>query len=138
MSTFEFAARVAASRIDSRTWFALSGERVTGEAVAAHLVDAARLMRRDNWDPQHYGPGSCRQLVDALREVRLDALHDEDTQTVGVDLMEQILAAHQQAPFVDLDVWQDKAARTLPEVLELLAAAAKFARTYGPRMALAA
>lgn len=135
---FEFAARAAASRIDSRTWFSLSGERVTGEAVAAHLVDAARLMRRDNWDPQVYGAGSYRQLVDALRQVRLDALHDEDTQAVGVDLMEQILAAHLGAPFVDLDVWQDKAARTLPEVLDLLAAAAAFARTYGPRMALAA
>jgi len=136
--SFEFAARVAASRIDSATWFGLSGERVTGDAVAAHLAAAAQLMRRDNWDPQVYGPGSYRQLVDALRQVRLDALHDEDTQMVGVDLLEQILAAHLGAPFVDLDVWQDKAARTLPEVLDLLATAAAFARRYGPRMALAA
>jgi hypothetical protein len=77
-------------------------------------------------------------LVDALRTVRLDALHDEDTQAVGVDVMEQILAAHYGSPFVDLDVWQEKAGRTLVDVLDLLASAATFARTYGPRMALAA
>lgn len=138
MSVFVFAARAAAARIDSRTWFALSGERVSGEAVAAHLTAAGRLMRRDNWDPQVYGPGSFRQLVDALRLVRLDGLHDEDTQAIGVDLMEQILAAHQGAPFVDLDVWQEKPARTLVEVLELLETTASFARTYGPRALAAA
>lgn len=138
MSTFAFAARAAAARIDSRTWFALSGERVAGEAIAAHLSATSQLMRDRNWDPQVYGPGSGRQLVDALRQVRLDALYDEDTQAVAVDLMEQILAAHQGAPFVDLDVWQEKASRTLPDVLDLLASAARFARTYGPRMALAA
>jgi hypothetical protein len=138
MSTFAFAARAAAARIDSRTWFTLSGERVTGEDVAAHIESASLLMRRDNWDPQRYGPGSGRHLLGALREARLDSLHDEDTQAVARDVMEQILEVHLAAPYVDLDVWSEKASRSLPEVLDLLAAAATFARTYGPRMALAA
>lgn len=114
-------------------WIGLSGSLTTGEAVAAHLEAAATLMKAENWDPQLYGFGSCRQLRDALRHAVMDGHGDADTRYLARTCMELVLRIRTGAPYVDYEVWTERPYCTLADVLSLLATTAVIARQYGPR-----
>ncbi|POX58879.1 hypothetical protein C3492_35710 [Streptomyces sp. Ru62] len=117
---------------EPRTWYGLSGTRLTGEQVAQHLEAAARLMERENWDPQVHAPFSGRHLRDALHSTAQDGMGDADTQWVARTVMETLLRAHTGAPYVDYEIWSEHRDRTLTDVLNLLRAAAIVARETGP------
>ncbi|HLL33354.1 MAG TPA: hypothetical protein VK545_05545 [Streptomyces sp.] len=114
------------------TWYGLSGARLTGEQVAQHLEAAARLMEREDWDPQKHAPFSGRHVWDALRSTAKDGMGDTDTQWVARKVMETLLRAHTGAPYVDYEVWSEHRDRTLTDVLALLRTAATIARETGP------
>ncbi|MGW9439613.1 DUF6197 family protein [Streptomyces sp. NPDC055607] len=115
------------------TWHGRSGHQVTGEAVAQHLEAAAHLMRRENWDPQLYGPFSGRHLRDALDSVIEDGQGDGDTKDAARRVMEELLRLVMGAPYVYYGAWSEHASRTLREVLALCETAAAFARVHGPQ-----
>ncbi|MFF3127741.1 hypothetical protein ACFVRD_36855 [Streptomyces sp. NPDC057908] len=114
------------------TWFGLSGHRVTGEAVAHHLESAARLMERENWDPQLYAPFTGHHLQDALNSTAKDGAGDADTRWVARKVMETLLRLVMGAPYVDYEVWSEHSSRTLEEVVLLCRTAAEIARRVGP------
>ncbi|MFJ4343195.1 hypothetical protein [Streptomyces sp. NPDC088915] len=113
-------------------WYGPSGEKVTGEAVAAHLQAAAALMEREGWDPQLYTRESRRSLYYALDSTRDDGQGDEDTERVAERVVEAVLTAATGAPYVRYEAWNHHATRTLAEVLQVCQAAASVARHYGP------
>ncbi|WP_405531548.1 hypothetical protein OG592_27155 [Streptomyces avidinii] len=114
-------------------WLGLSGEPSTGDQVATHLDAVAHLMRRDNWDPQWYGPTSDRRLEDAFLYTAYDGHGTPDTRYVGRQVMEHLLRTRLNAPYVDVWVWSEQPARTLDDLLGVLAEAASFARAHGSR-----
>jgi hypothetical protein len=115
-----------------QTWYGLSGARVTGEQLARHLEAAARLMERDDWDPQVQAPYSGRYLYDALRLTAEHGEGDADTMFVARKVMETLLRIHTGAPFVAYEAWSEHRDRTLHDVLTLLRAAATVARETAP------
>ncbi|MFF4644951.1 hypothetical protein [Streptomyces sp. NPDC001389] len=118
--------------IDSDIWTGLSGEPSTSEQVAAHLDAVAQLMRRDNWDPQLYGPASDRRLETAFRHTADDGHGDPDTRYVGRSIIEHLLRIQLGARYVNAWSWSERPNRTLDDVLAVLASAAAFARDHGP------
>ncbi|MER5617591.1 hypothetical protein [Streptomyces sp. NPDC002215] len=127
--------RSASALASPRQWFGMSGHLVTGECVALHVEAAARLMERENWDPQMYAPFSGRHIRDALESARLDGAGDADTQYVARTVMEALLRTYTGAPYVDYEVWSEHSSRTLAEVLTLLRTTAEAARRHGPALA---
>ncbi|MFF3958786.1 hypothetical protein ACFYY1_37120 [Streptomyces sp. NPDC001890] len=115
-----------------KNWFGLSGHRVTGEAVAHHLDAAARLMERENWDPQLYAPFTGHHLRDALHSTAEDGAGDADTRYVARTVMETLLRLALGAPYVDYTAWSEHSSRTLEEVVLLCRTAARVARRVGP------
>ncbi|MEW1723864.1 hypothetical protein [Streptomyces sp. NPDC093109] len=114
------------------TWYGLSGAKVTGDAVAAHLRAAAALMKRESWDPQLCTPGSLRTLYYALVHTSDDGLGDSDSRYVAEILLEAVLTAASGAPYVDYEAWTNHSARTLDDILRACQAAAAVAHAYGP------
>ncbi|WP_327300410.1 hypothetical protein [Streptomyces goshikiensis] len=119
--------------IESDIWSGLSGEPTTGEQVAAHLDAIASLMRRENWDPQLYGPASDRRLETAFRETVGDGQGNSDTRYAGRQIIEHLLRSKLAVRYVNAWAWSEHPVRTLDDVLTVLAEAATFARTHGPR-----
>lgn len=128
----------AERKLDSRRWFGLSGEPVSGEGVARHLEAAADLMARQgwNWDPQLYRPFSGHAISDALRTAAMDSRGDEDTRYVAQDLLELLLRTRTGAPVADADAWGERPERALNEITDALAEAARLARRLGPQHAV--
>lgn len=114
-------------------WSGLSGEPSTGEQVATHLDAVAHLMRRDNWDPQLYGPASDRRLETAFRHTADDGHGNPDTRYAGRQIIEHLLRSQLGAGYVNAWAWSELSNRTLDDLVAVLAEAATFARTYGPR-----
>ncbi|MEU3433110.1 hypothetical protein [Streptomyces sp. NPDC006863] len=114
-------------------WFGLSGLRLTGEAVAAHIEAAGHLMEREGWDPQLYAPFSGHHLRDALDSTVKDGMGDADTRYVARGVLETLLRLVTKAPYVDYEVWSEHPSRTLDEVLTLCRTAARVARHIGPQ-----
>ncbi|MFE2164857.1 hypothetical protein ACFXB3_07255 [Streptomyces sp. NPDC059447] len=119
--------------LEKDIWSGLSGEPSTGEQVAAHLDAVAHLMRRDNWDPQLYGPASDRRLETAFRYTADDGHGDPDTRWAGRQIIEHLLRSRLGAQYVNAWSWSERPNRTLDDLLAVLAEAAAFARAYGPR-----
>lgn len=117
----------------SDIWSGLSGEPSTGEQVATHLDAVAGLMSRANWDPQLYGPASDRRLETAFRDVADDGHGNPDTRYAGRQIIEHLLRSRLDVRYVNAWSWSEHSTRTLGDVLTLLAEAAAFARTHGPR-----
>ena len=132
MSTFAFAAQAVSVGIPASTWVGVSGERPSGADIFDHLTATAVLLEQAGWEPTFE-----RDLSAAMRVARAQGVGDEDTQVVGRDLMEQILRVHLNAPYAQVDAWAEKPGRQLAELLDLLAAAAELADSYGPAKAVA-
>lgn len=124
--------RAAEQLSEPDTWFGLSGHRVTGEAVAHHLEAAARLMERENWDPQLYAPFTGHHLSDALTSTAKDGQGDTDTRFIARKVMETLLQVVMGAPYVDYEIWSQHSTRTLEEIVTLCRTAARIARRVGP------
>jgi hypothetical protein len=131
VNAFAFAVQAASFNIPVSTWIGVSGERPSGTAIFDHLTATAELLERTGWEPTFE-----RDLSAAMRAARAQGVGDEDTQVVGRDLMEQILKVHLRAPFAQVDAWAEKPGRRLVELLDLLAAAADLAASYGPAKAV--
>ncbi|WP_405883614.1 hypothetical protein OG747_36535 [Streptomyces sp. NBC_01384] len=127
---FAFAEQAVSIDIKSSTWRGVSGETPSGVEVAEHLVETSRYVQRVIWEGTF-----SHDLLDAFRAVRAEGVGDEDTQSVGRDLMSQILAVHLSG-WVDVDAWAGKPGRDWTDVLYLVLAAADLARTYGPAKAV--
>ncbi|MFD3976192.1 hypothetical protein [Streptomyces cyaneofuscatus] len=116
----------------------LSGVPMTGELIASHAEAAADWLRAAGWDPSFM---ACRGLGDALAHaVRTDPEQrfTTDTRYALRRIFELLIRALTGAPAADYEAWDQHPARPAEEVFGLLAAAAVFARTYGPAQAAAA
>ncbi|MER6775013.1 hypothetical protein ABT389_35425 [Streptomyces bacillaris] len=115
-----------------------SGMPMTGEQIAAHAEAAADYLRTAGWNPSFK---AGRGIGDALAYVvNTDAEHrfSTDTRLALRSIFELLIRALTGAPFADYGIWDQHPARKVQEVFGLLAAAATFARTYGPAPAQAA
>ncbi|WP_282798069.1 hypothetical protein [Streptomyces sp. CC224B] len=118
---------------DALRWYGPSGVLVTGDRAARHLLAAADLMTRENWDPQRCHRDSGRHLHDALYVTAHDGGNgDDDTRAVAGQVLEAVLCIYTGAPWVDHRAWSRHRDRTLGEVLAVARLAAAVARMIGP------
>ncbi|RKN40782.1 hypothetical protein [Streptomyces hoynatensis] len=125
----EWGRQTLARRADEvRVWSGRSGALVTGAAVAECLSKAREALARSGWVARDRDRG----LFAALWE----GSSDPDALTAASTLLELLLEVRAEAPGLirpDFEAWEARAGRTWPEVGELLAAAARFAREHGPQ-----
>ncbi|MGW7617390.1 DUF6197 family protein [Streptomyces antimycoticus] len=160
ISTLDAAAEYAAEQ--QAFWTGRSGEQVTGEETARHLDATLALLERDGWvrnygndDQDVEMPAEdasvktmLRQLFHVIRDaIGTDKRHtlsvavyqvagsdngDDDTWVAAERVLDVIMRARTGARTASYSAWASKIGRTWEEVADLLAEAAKFARTYGP------
>ncbi|CAL9327253.1 DUF6197 family protein [Streptomyces sp. SudanB182_2057] len=124
-------ARRLARGIDWMAWGG-SGMPLTGRALAAHAESAAQILRTAGWKP---GPASGRSLRDALiyaERIDTDGLLSIDTRLTVAEIIALLVRAATGAPYAYYESWDAHPGRTVDQVLNVLAAAAAFARRYGP------
>ncbi|WP_097893581.1 hypothetical protein [Streptomyces sp. st170] len=77
-----------------------------------------------------------RTLDDALRHVGERGVDgDTDTATVAGYVLDRLIQAHTGSPSARAVAWSERQHRTHADITALLAAGARFARTYGPALA---
>ncbi|MER7750251.1 hypothetical protein ABT013_33845 [Streptomyces bacillaris] len=109
-----------------------SGMPMTGEQIAAHAEAAADYLRTAGWNPSfRAGRGIGDALVHTVH-TDPERRFSTDTRMALRSIFELLIRALTGAPFADYRIWDQHPARTVEEVFGLLAAAAMFARTYGP------
>ncbi|EHM31519.1 hypothetical protein OG582_39400 (plasmid) [Streptomyces anulatus] len=123
----------------NRDWLSWgrSGMTMTGEQIAAHADAAADWLRTQGWNPSHSARRGIRHALP--HGIDTDPGHRFSTDTaLALDrIFELLIGALTGAPHANPDAWEDHPARRVEEVFGLLAAAAVFARTYGPAAATA-
>ncbi|MFF5859884.1 hypothetical protein ACFY8B_30425 [Streptomyces sp. NPDC012751] len=98
--------------------------------VKAMLRALVRFVRDESsCDPQ-------RTLFTALRHVGEDGSHgDTDTAYVAGSVLDRVIQAHTGSGSAQAMAWSERQHRTHADITALLAAGARFARTYGPGVA---
>lgn len=77
-----------------------------------------------------------RTLDTALRHVGEEGVYgDSDTAHVATGVLDRLVQAHTGSPSARAAAWSERQHRTHADVTALLAAGARFARTYGPALA---
>ncbi|HEX5569218.1 MAG TPA: hypothetical protein VFY14_20265 [Streptomyces sp.] len=108
-----------------------SGMPMTGQQIADHAEAAAQALRTAGWNPSiRAGRGIRDALIHA--ETTTPGRFGYDTRRTVGDILGLLIRARTGAPHAYYETWDDHPDRTVDEVLTLLAAAAAFARRYGP------
>ncbi|MER5988852.1 hypothetical protein [Streptomyces sp. NPDC001787] len=110
----------------------LSGMPMTGDQIAAHADAAAHWLRTEGWNPSD---AACRGIYAAVRHAEhTDPSHrfSTDTRDTLTRIFSLLIRTLTGAPHAYYDSWDQHPARRPEEAFGLLAAAAVFARTYGP------
>ncbi|MCL3998178.1 DUF6197 family protein [Streptomyces lavenduligriseus] len=131
LTTWIEQARRLARGIDWLAWGG-SGMPLTGRALAAHAESAAQILRTAGWKP---GPASGRSLRDALiyaEHIDTDGLLSIETRLTVAEIIALLVRAATGAPYAYYESWDAHPGRTVDQVLNVLVAAAAFARRYGP------
>ncbi|MFE9360345.1 hypothetical protein ACFYPB_40610 [Streptomyces olivaceoviridis] len=99
------------------------------------VKDMLRALLRFVRDESESGTGSGpqRTLSTALRHVGEDGAHgDTDTACVAGYVLDRLIQAHTGSDSARATPWSERQHRTHADITALLAAGARFARTYGP------
>ncbi|GGZ18436.1 DUF6197 family protein [Streptomyces nitrosporeus] len=125
-------AHLLAQRWEGEDWlkWGASGMPLSGPDVAAHADAALAYLRTCGWAPRNHR-GIHRALYSTLTDDETGRL-SEDTRAAARDILSRLICATTGAPYADYIAWDEHPARTVEEVLTLLAATAAYARTYGP------
>ncbi|MGP4114687.1 DUF6197 family protein [Streptomyces sp. 4N509B] len=120
--------QTVARRADAwRLWTGHSGEVLSGQEVADHLVRARKHIVSRGWNP-NTGLG----IYSALAATSPNT-NDIDTRHAASRLLDLILQARTGVEHADYEAWAARESQTISDVLTLLDTAAGFAREHGPR-----
>lgn len=156
--TIQAASALLADRPD--IWTGMSGETVTGVAVARHLDTVADLLARHGWvrsygdtdsDGVDIADDESMTVKDMLRTVlryltepgdqrlnftdamcKATATSDFDTRDAAEKVLNVVLRARTGARFPSCHAWAGRADRTWDDIAALLAAGADLAHQHGP------
>ncbi|AJP04768.1 hypothetical protein TU94_28305 [Streptomyces cyaneogriseus subsp. noncyanogenus] len=150
---------LAETQRHTRFWVGHSGETIPGSEVADYLDALRELLETRGWVPSYRGDDSelpeldeslslKAMLLSAWRHVR-EALGPDrgpitltgarvqvdggDADVVGGRVLDALVAGLTGVRTAHATAWVARKGRTWDEVRDLLAAAADFARTHGPR-----
>lgn len=109
-----------------------SGMPMTGEQIAAHAEAAITILRTAGWNPSYEADRSIRSALLHAETADTTQRFFYDTCSALESIFALLIRALTGAPFANYERWDDHPSRRVEEIFGLLAAAAAFARTYGP------
>lgn len=114
-----------------------SGMPLTGEQIALHAEAAITILRTAGWNPSYEAGRGIRDALTHAQNTDTEHRFSGDTRMALDWIFELLIRALTGAPRANYNDWDQHPARTVEEVFGLLAAAATFARAYGPAAATA-
>ncbi|MEV6439845.1 DUF6197 family protein [Streptomyces anulatus] len=115
-----------------------SGMPLTGEQIALHAEAAITILRTAGWNSSYEAGRGIRDALTHAQNTDTEHRFSGDTRMALDWIFELLIRALTGAPCANYNDWDQHPARTVEEVFGLLAAAATFARTYGPAQTAAA
>ncbi|MFB6814504.1 hypothetical protein ACFCV8_08155 [Streptomyces sp. NPDC056347] len=130
-SLLESAWTLAGDYTDWLRW-GRSGMPLTGEQIAAHAEAAAQALRTAGWNPAYVAGRGIRAALIHAEVTDPGNRFSGDTRMALDFIFEFLIRALTGAPRASYTAWDEHPARRVEDVFGLLAAAAAFARAYGP------
>ncbi|WP_327180335.1 hypothetical protein OG599_34695 (plasmid) [Streptomyces sp. NBC_01335] len=127
----EAAFALTEDRTDWLRW-GLSGMPMTGEQIASHAEAAITILRTAGWNPSLPAGRGISAALRHAETVDTTQRFCTDTNSALDDIFALLIRALTGAPFATYTFWDQHPGRQVEEVFGLLAAAASFARAYGP------